>query len=132
MPETRVFISYSHKDSELVASISRALSELDIASWSDQQIRAGDSWMSEIESALNEAKVVVLCVTPEFLASDWAQVEIGVALSRARESDIRVIPLILADTVLPDALKRFQYLDARKLSPEQVADEIKKAVEVLR
>jgi TIR domain len=132
MPERRVFISYSHRDSAHVARIFRALSELDVAAWTDQQIRAGDSWMSEIESALNEAKVIVLCVSPSFLASDWAQLEIGVALSRARESDIRVIPLILTDTVLPDALKRFQYLDARKLSPEQVADEIKKVVEALR
>jgi hypothetical protein len=132
MSEPRVFISYSHQDRESGARISRALNELGVAAWTDQQIRAGDEWMSQIESALNEAKVIVLCVSPSFLASNWAQLEIGIALSRARASGVRVIPVILTDSVVPDALKGFQHLDARKLTPEQVAGEIKKVVEASR
>lgn len=127
-----IFISYSHQDRESVASISRALNELNITAWSDQKIRAGDEWMAEIEKALNEAKVLVLCVSPSFLASDWPQFEIGVALSRARDSGVRVIPLILRESDVPDALNRFQYLDARELSPAQVASEIKKVFEATR
>ena len=132
MTESNVFISYSRQDSETVAKIFRALNDRDVATWTDQQVGAGDSWMSEIETAWKDSKVFVLCVSPSFLASDWAQLEIGVALSRARESDVRVIPLILGETVLPEFLKRFKYLDARKLSADQVADEIKKVAKSLR
>jgi hypothetical protein len=132
MAKPKVFISYAHRDSETVGKLSRALKTLNVSAWTDQQIRAGDSWESEIDAALTEAKVIILCISPSFLASDWAQLQIGVALSRARQSDVRVIPLILNDTELPEALKRFQYIDARKLSADQQAAEIKKVVEAVR
>jgi TIR domain-containing protein len=127
-----IFISYAHKDLERVANISRALADLDVSVWSDQKIRAGEQWMTEIEKALTEAKVLVLCVSPSFLASDWAQFEIGVALSRSRDAGVKVIPILLNDSIVPEALNRFQFIDARRLSTDQVAAEIQKAVEASR
>lgn len=57
--------------------------------------------MPEIKKALSEAKVLVLCLSPDFLASDWAQFEIGVALSRSRDGGPRFIPTLLQDLVYP-------------------------------
>jgi TIR domain len=127
-----IFISYDHQDRESVAEISRALADLDVSVWSDQKLRAGEEWMPKIEKELNEAKVIVLCVSPSFLASDWAQFEIGVALSRSRDSEVRVIPLILRESDVPYALNRYQYLDARKLSADQVAAAIQEVVQASR
>jgi hypothetical protein len=122
-----LFISYAHGDREVASDISRALSDLQMSVWSDQKIRAGERWMPEIEKALHEAKVMVLCITPTFLASDWAQFEIGVAISRSKAAGVRVIPLILRDTVVPDSLSKFQLIDARHLTASQAAAEIQRA-----
>jgi len=124
-----IFLSYSHHDGESLKNIFGALAERGVSVWSDQEIRAGNEWMPEIEKALAEAKVFVLCLSPSFLASDWAQLEIGVALSRSRDSGVRVIPLILRESVVPHALKRFQWVDARKMLPNEVAAAIQKVVE---
>jgi hypothetical protein len=127
-----IFISYAHQDRERVAKITHALADRDVSISSDQNIRAGDEWMPAIEKALAEAKVLVLCISPSFLASDWAQFEIGVALSRSRDSGVRVIPLVLRESEAPQALNRFQYIDARDLSADQVAEALQKVVEKSR
>jgi hypothetical protein len=105
-----IFLSYAHQDRERVANIARALADRHVTIWSDQKIRAGDEWMPEIEKALAEAKVLVLCMSPSFFASGWAQFEIGLALSRSVDSEVRVIPIILHETTIPKALDRFQRL----------------------
>jgi hypothetical protein len=127
-----LFISYAHQDHKAATEIARALANLNVSVWSDQAIRAGEEWMPAIERALDEAKVMVLCVSPSFLASDWAQLEIGVALSRSRSAGVRVIPVILSESVVPESLRRFQFIDARQLSVAQVATAIQKVVEASR
>ena len=119
-------------DHYVARDITRALANLGLSVWDDQNIRAGDEWMPAIEKALTEAKVLVLCLSPSFLASDWAQFEIGVALSRSRNSGVQIVPLILRESNLPQALKRFKYVDARTMSSDQVAATIQKAVEATR
>jgi hypothetical protein len=124
-----VFISYSHQDRESATQITRALADRHVLVRSDQEIREGAEWEREIEKGLTEAKVLILCLSPSFLASDWAQLEIGMALSRSRESNLRVIPLILEGSEIPPVLNRFQFLDARDMSADQVAASIQKIVE---
>lgn len=127
-----VFISHASQDGESANKIARALADRHVSVWSDQKIQAGGEWMQTIEQALTEAKVLVLCISPSFLASDWAQLEIGVALSRSRDAGVGVIPLILRESDVPQALKRFRNLDARSMSTEQVAAAIQQVVESTR
>ena len=124
-----IFLSYSHQDSQIVNKVERALADRHVPVWSDQRIRAGADWMPEIEKALSEAKVFVLCLSPDFLALDWANFEIGVALTRSRDSGTQVIPLLVRDSPMPKLLGRFPYLDARNTSADQIATAIQKAAE---
>jgi len=124
MSRPKVFVSYARHDHEDAQGIVRALRSLGVPVWTDQQIRMGREWMSEIEEALRSARVIVLCVSPSFLASDWANLEIGVALSRSQESGVRVVPVVFRDSSMPESLKRFQSLDVRRLSADEVAKAI--------
>ena len=72
-----VFISYSRVDRDWVERIRQVMAPLlrqegnSVQLWDDSQIQPGDSWLSEIETALAGAQVALLLVSAEFLASEF-------------------------------------------------------------
>lgn len=96
----RVFCSYSHKDErfrERLETELRLLSrERATLEWQDRMIRPGEEWREEIREQLNQAAVIILLVTPDFLASDFIHdEELLRALQRHERGDARVIPVIV-------------------------------------
>ena len=97
---TKVFISYSHKDEAFREKLGAHLSLLKrqgvIDEWHDRRIAAGSEWAGEIDRNLNDAAVVLLLVSADFLASDYCyDKEMKQALERHDAGDARVIPVIL-------------------------------------
>lgn len=97
---TKAFISFSHADDALRAEFEKHLSLLrrqgllDI--WTDRRIHAGSDIHTQIEHQLENADIVLLLVSSDFLASDYCfGIEMKRALERHHEGSALVVPLIL-------------------------------------
>lgn len=95
-----VFYSYSHKDEKLLAKLEAHLAALKnqgiITGWHDRKIEAGEEWKDKIDEHLDTARVILLLVSAEFLASRYCyDVEVARAIERHEAGNARVIPIIL-------------------------------------
>lgn len=95
-----ILFSYAHEDEKLRDKLEKHLSALKrankIVCWHDRNIRAGDTWNLAISSHLDTAHIILLLVSPDFLASDYCnQVEVKRAMERHKKGEVTVIPVIL-------------------------------------
>ena len=74
-----VFISYSHKDSQLneclITHLRVLFEERDINIWDDRKIQIGEDWQKSIQDAISSASVAILLVTANFLTSKFISEE---------------------------------------------------------
>ena len=96
----KVFMSYSHRDEELRDQLEVQLAMLKrqglIDVWHDRRLLAGDHLDWTISKELDEADIVLLLISPDFLASDYCyKIEKGRALERHNEGSARLISVIL-------------------------------------
>ena len=95
----KIFISYSHQDSEWMKAIKSALdpyvgSDL----WDDSQIQPGDLWDQEIEAALAQTRIALLLVSKSFLESTYiVTTELTYFLQMAEKYSVKIRWLLLSD-----------------------------------
>ncbi len=98
---TTVFISYSHEDILWLERLRVHLKPLErdyaLDIWDDREIQAGSKWFDEIERAIQSAKVALLIVSADFLASDFiASNELPPLLEAAKKDGAVIMPLIVS------------------------------------
>jgi hypothetical protein len=96
----KLFYCYAHEDKSFLDELEKHLSNLKrqyhITTWQDQVILPGENWEQEIHSQLQTADLILLLVSPDFMASDYCySKEMTIALERERNGMCRVIPVIL-------------------------------------
>lgn len=95
-----VFISYSHKDEslkdELYVHLANLTRQGKIRPWQDRAIEAGTEWDAEIKAHLESAGVILLLITPRFIASEYCfDKEMQRAMERHAVGTARVVPIIM-------------------------------------
>lgn len=74
-----VFVSYAHADGEFVATLLSRLENENISAFADRSISPGEEWLSRLEFALKESKIILFLITPNSLRSNWVNAEAGAA-----------------------------------------------------
>lgn len=97
---TRVFVSYSHRDRVWLERLNVHLRPLVgnglIDLWDDTRIDPGERWRSRIAAALRCARVAILLVTADFMASDFIRTEeLPKLLDEASDGGCRILPVIV-------------------------------------
>ncbi len=70
-----------------------------IQDWHDGDIIAGTEWRGIIQKRLDTAQIILLLISADFMASDYAySVEMQRALERHERGEARVIPILLRPT----------------------------------
>lgn len=103
-----VFYSYAQEDAGLHDELDKHLGTMkrlnQIVGWHNRDIQAGTEWDKEIDEHLNAAQIILLLISPDFVASDYCySIEMKRALERHNNGEARVIPVILRPFEMKDA-----------------------------
>jgi WD40 repeat protein len=116
-PRRGVFVSYSHADTRWLKRLQIHIEPLvrdgGIEIWDDTSLKPGSDWRAEIEKALASAKVAILLVSADFLASRFiATEELPRLLDAAKRDGTVILPLIVGPSRFEaSALARFQAIN---------------------
>lgn len=136
----QVFFSYSRKDKKWLELFQTSLKSLIRANqfsvWDDTKIEAGDVWRDEIKRALASAKVAVLLVSRNFLASDFiADNELPPLLEAADNEGLKILLVIVGHSLFEETdLGRYQAVNdpARPLAGISAANREKEVVRICK
>jgi HEAT repeat protein len=118
---TKVFISYSRKDAKWLDRLQVHLKPLErvgeITRWDDTLIKPGEKWRGAIERALGEAKVAVLLISADFIASDFINKDELLPLLAAAESEgVLILPIVLSPCRFEETKSISQFQSVNKPS----------------
>jgi hypothetical protein len=96
----KLFISYATRDEIFCDELDTHLALLKrqgfIDTWSARDITAGTDRAQAIGNNLNTAEIILLLVSPNFIASDYCyDAELSHAIERHRQGEARVVPIIV-------------------------------------
>jgi hypothetical protein len=105
-----VFLSYSRKDGQWVNHLCTALAQRGIAVWIDRNIEGGLRWECDIQSGLENCRVLVAILSPRVVESSYIVKEV----KRAWALQKPVIAILMEPCNLPPSLQSLasvQYVD---------------------
>jgi TIR domain len=104
----KAFLSYSHRDERFRKALEAHLAMLKrngvLGLWHDRRIGPGENLDDEIDSNLRTADLILLLVSPDFIASDYCySTELRLAMELHAAGKARVVPVILRPVEWSDA-----------------------------
>jgi hypothetical protein len=122
-----IFLSYAREDLPRVKPVVDALEARGWSVWWDRTIPPGKTWDEVIETALSEARCVIVLWSRDSVQSDWVRTEADEGKHRGI-----LVPALLDTVNIPLAFKRIQaanLVDWQGKLPHAGFDEFARAVE---
>jgi hypothetical protein len=112
----RVFLSYASENVEIVRELYSRLRASGVDPWFDKEdLLGGTNWKLEIEKAVRDADVVLVCLSPHAVDKvGYLQKEITIAVDAAEyrpEGTIYCVPVRLQECEVPMRLRSWQWVD---------------------
>lgn len=102
-----IFCSYASKDESLFNELKKHLSPLErqktITIWHEGEGSPDEDLFREIERHFQQAHIILLLITSNFIGSSRCSAVMNMALQRYTTSNTRVIPIIMSNIDLEDA-----------------------------
>lgn len=113
----KISCCYAREDEELLNQLKKHLMPFQrqglIDFWHDRNISPGEKWEQEISKQLNEAEIILLLVSSDFMNSNYCySIEMKKALERHDRKEADVIPIILRPIYWQGLLGHLQALPA--------------------
>lgn len=114
----RVFLSHSHADNEFCEKLAADLRHKSIFVWIDEaEMQIGDSLIRKISKAIDQMDYVVVVLSKSSVKSRWVKKEVDIAMTQEiRGKQVKVLPILLEDCLIPSFLKDKVYADFRNAS----------------
>ena len=113
-PRYDVFISYSHRDTDVVVALDTTLRLNGLRVFLDtRDITLGDRLVEAVFDGIATARAQLVVLSESSIASNWVRDELAAGRTRAIEGDFRVIPILVDRCTVPAALAHLKYLDLR-------------------
>jgi len=110
----KIFVSYSSKSKDQVASLTNDLRIAQHNVWFDHQLTGGQSWWEQLLAEIRSCDVFLFALTPQALDSLPCRLE----YTYAHQLGKPILPVLLEDgvpiTQLPDELQAIQFVDYRR------------------
>ncbi len=128
----RVFLSYADEDRTFRDDLEKHLTVLQrlglIDDWHRKELMPGDDWQQVMAERLDQADIILLFITPDYLVSDWCyDVQMPHALKKHAAGEARVIPLYLRPIPLYDPTLGLPFTKLQRLPKDgdQAVSELK-------
>ena len=122
-----LFVSYKREDSAKVRKLVAALRQRGLETWWDEDIPASAQWEATIEKALRDAKAVLVCWSPQSVASENVRSE-----ARVAREDGRLIQVFLRPCQPPLFFGERQGVDLSKWRGNADDERIDRLVDTVR
>lgn len=108
-----VFISHSNKDKQIARLLAVELKYAGFNVWFDEwKIELGDDIYVEIERGIEQSRTMIILMSSAFFNSEWTYFERSTSAFRDPvNKDRTVLPVVIEETKIPDALQRIKHFD---------------------
>ncbi|WP_165750564.1 toll/interleukin-1 receptor domain-containing protein [Cellulophaga sp. Z1A5H] len=111
----KVFLSHSSKDKPIIEPVFTELQKSEIKVWYDKyEIEYGDSITEKINLGLNECGLGIICLSKNFMSSNWAKSEMNYFLQKrinSKTPNFICINIDLEHNELPPLIQDYRYID---------------------
>ena len=123
----RVFLSYSRADTDRARQLAERLEARGFSVWWDRHITPGKNFDEVIETALAEARAVVVLWSATSVDSNWVKAEASEALEKGR-----LVPALIDRVKPPLEFRRLEAAELYDLGGEAARQELSQLEEALR
>ena len=114
-----VFLSYAREDRERAVWLVDALERSGFAVWWDRDLVTGQNWQRELESAVRQARCVVVLWSGHSVASDYVREEASLARDQGK-----LVPALLDGAEIPMPFRLIQTADLSTWRGEEGHEEL--------